>query len=561
MMLLPWLSYHKPDRARHRRARKDAAATIEGSIASIGKNLTSSRCRQLLVRMAPRSPGSRFKRKRRARAQRAGNRGDGHSAPNWESPSARSRNERPEHSDYTFAGGSPSLHCVGYAEMAQGHFEPSFLWLERAIALDPNFAMAYGTSRCRFPKRRRHRGASANTIDKAFALIDRVSAYERYWIATHYYSFNGELDKAIDAYRLAMPGLSPLVDLFRNNLSESLISPRAVRRGAEGGSGSRSARAACGISSHRRLLDAYICLDRLGQAKEVAQKGSASAGNRRSQESASASSKWPTSRGGGDCTSSRETQWYVAKPEEYLSFGLQAAYRFRPGPCVVSRASCTSEPAQIALRPRALGMSRPKTLGRGRGMRAQTRCRAPPRTVRRLGRPALALAMCGDAAQAEPFSPRRHRMLFPKRYHLEWAVQLPGQPAPRSVSRAISRQKPWNCRPSASPYERAYPEAAYLRGLAYLRLKKGAEAATEFRKIVDHKGANWGSTWQHPNWGLYYSISTWGRRGPRFAGDTQKAKKAFQDFFALWKDADSDIPILKQAKAEYAKLRSSLIPR
>jgi hypothetical protein len=49
---------------------------------------------------------------------------------------------------------------------------------------------------------------------------------------------------------------------------------------------------------------------------------------------------------------------------------------------------------------------------------------------------------------------------------------------------------------SASPYEQAYPEAVYLRGLAYLRLRKGAEAATEFQKIVDHKGASWGSTWQ-----------------------------------------------------------------
>jgi hypothetical protein len=51
---------------------------------------------------------------------------------------------------------------------------------------------------------------------------------------------------------------------------------------------------------------------------------------------------------------------------------------------------------------------------------------------------------------------------------------------------------------SASPYERAYPEAVYLRGLAYLGLREGAEAAAEFEKILDHKGANWGSAWQHP---------------------------------------------------------------
>jgi hypothetical protein len=109
---------------------------------------------------------------------------------------------------------------------------------------------------------------------------------------------------------------------------------------------------------------------------------------------------------------------------------------------------------------------------------------------------------------------------------------------------------------SASPYERAYPEAVYLRGLAYLRLRKGAEAAAEFQKILDHKGASWGSTWRFPNWGLYYSISYVGlARASELAGDTVKARKAFQDFFALWQHADQDIPILKQAKVEYAKLR------
>jgi hypothetical protein len=108
---------------------------------------------------------------------------------------------------------------------------------------------------------------------------------------------------------------------------------------------------------------------------------------------------------------------------------------------------------------------------------------------------------------------------------------------------------------SASPYERAYPETVYLRGLAYLRLRKGVEAATEFQKILDHKGASWGSTWLYPNWGLYYSISYGLARGVALAGDTAKARKAFHEFFALWKDADPDIPIFQQAKAEYAKLQ------
>jgi hypothetical protein len=94
-----------------------------------------------------------------------------------------------------------------------------------------------------------------------------------------------------------------------------------------------------------------------------------------------------------------------------------------------------------------------------------------------------------------------------------------------------------------------------VRGLAYLGLHKGADAAAEFRKIVDHKGANWGATWVHAWWGQFYSLSYLGiARGSALAGDRVNARKAFQDFFELWKDADPDIPILRQAKAEYARL-------
>jgi hypothetical protein len=109
---------------------------------------------------------------------------------------------------------------------------------------------------------------------------------------------------------------------------------------------------------------------------------------------------------------------------------------------------------------------------------------------------------------------------------------------------------------STSPYERAQLEAVYLSGLAYLRLNKGGEAAAEFRKILDHKGANWASAWRYPYWAQFYSLSYLGlARGSALAGDRAKAKKAFQDFFELWKDADADLPTLQQANAEYAGLR------
>ena len=100
---------------------------------------------------------------------------------------------------------------------------------------------------------------------------------------------------------------------------------------------------------------------------------------------------------------------------------------------------------------------------------------------------------------------------------------------------------------SAAQYERPYPYAPYLRGLAYLRARQGAEAAAEFQKILDHKGANWGP---------YYPLSYVGlARATALAGDSGRARRAYQGFLALWKDADPDLPILKEARQEYVTLK------
>ncbi len=88
----------------------------------------------------------------------------------------------------------------------------------------------------------------------------------------------------------------------------------------------------------------------------------------------------------------------------------------------------------------------------------------------------------------------------------------------------------------------------YLRGQAYLNLKKGNEAAAEFQMILDHRG--WAAL------SYYYPLACVGlARAAVLQGDTVKARKAYQDFFAQWKDADPDIPILIEAKKEYEKLR------
>jgi tetratricopeptide (TPR) repeat protein len=91
----------------------------------------------------------------------------------------------------------------------------------------------------------------------------------------------------------------------------------------------------------------------------------------------------------------------------------------------------------------------------------------------------------------------------------------------------------------------AYP--AYVRGVAFLQAHNAAAAAAEFQKMLDHRGIVQNfvtGALAHLQIGRAYAM----------AGDSAKAKAAYQEFFKIWKDADSDVPILKEAKAEYAKL-------
>ncbi len=110
----------------------------------------------------------------------------------------------------------------------------------------------------------------------------------------------------------------------------------------------------------------------------------------------------------------------------------------------------------------------------------------------------------------------------------------------------------------ALPYELGQPDPAvglggllypaYIRGQAYLQMGEGAKAGAEFQKLVDQ----WGVVQNSPLGALAHLGVA---RARALSGDNAAAKTAYQDFLTLWKDADPDIPILKQAKAEYAKLR------
>jgi predicted Zn-dependent protease len=97
------------------------------------------------------------------------------------------------------------------------------------------------------------------------------------------------------------------------------------------------------------------------------------------------------------------------------------------------------------------------------------------------------------------------------------------------------------------PFERSHYEVSYVRGLAYLQMRSGNEAVAEFQKITDHRGTQSVS--------ILYPLSMLGTaRAYVLAGDVPKARTAYQNLLAWWKDADPEIPVLIQAKEEYAKL-------
>jgi tetratricopeptide (TPR) repeat protein len=430
----------------------------------------------------------------------------------------------------------------GSSEMGQGHFLDAIPLFERATAIDANFAMAYHMIGTAFD----NAGDNARSREywkRAFSFIDRVSEYERAPITAGYYEATGEVDKVIDVYRLGIRNY-PQYWAFHNNLSVAYIELGQYEEGLK--EGLEAARLQPNSEPpYRRLLDAYICLDRLPDAKQIAEKVRARKldGTRIHQRFLEIAYVEDN-----QAAIAREIQWFAGKKEEYLSYGLQAANRNVHGQRRESQ-KLYQRAAETALREKLRDAASEFDEADARADALAGNCQ----TVRRLGRPALALAMCGDAAQAEKLAQKTSK-LFPNA--TIWnAVQLP------EIRAAIALKRDQPARSvellsSASPYERAYLEAVYLRGLAYLHLRKGAEAAAEFWKIVDHKGANWASAWRYPYWAQFYSLSYLGlARGFVLAGDTAKAKKAFQDFFELWKDADPEIPILQQAKAESVALR------
>jgi DNA-binding winged helix-turn-helix (wHTH) protein/tetratricopeptide (TPR) repeat protein len=169
---------------------------------------------------------------------------------------------------------------------------------------------------------------------------------------------------------------------------------------------------------------------------------------------------------------------------------------------------------------------------------------------------AFALALAGDAGGAQTLTDDIERR-FPE----DTSAKFYYVPSLRGLL-ALNRHdgaRAVEALQIASPYDLGMPQSCffgffgamypvYVRGEAYLALHQGAQAVTEFQKIVDHRGiviSDPIGALAHLELGRAYVM----------AGDEAKGKAAYKDFLELWKDGDSNLPVLKQAKLEYAQLR------
>jgi eukaryotic-like serine/threonine-protein kinase len=427
-------------------------------------------------------------------------------------------------------------------------------FMKRAIELDPNFAMAYVGLAVEYANLGRASLAAENA-KRAYDLRDHVSERERYRISAFYFQYvTGEVEKATEAYELWAKSY-PRDQVPHGNLGfiysalgqfDKAITETEVQQRLEPS-----------IVGYGNLAGTYIAVNRLPEARQTL----AEAQQKKFDGFVIRGDLYSLAFLAGDVAGmDREVAWAAGRPgeEDQLLSGhadTQAYYgRLEQARDLARRAADSAVRSDAketgaqwiafqALREAEIGNVTPARQGITRALAL-----APGRDVKVIS--ALTLARTGETSQSktildglqksEPSNTYLKVYWFPV---IEASLAL-AQQAPDRALIALEPSLPYELG-APPPGIAMYP--AYLRGLAYLAQKDGPAAAAEFQKFLDHPGVIQNfllGSLAHLQLGRAYAIS----------GDTTKAKTAYQDFLTLWKDADPGIPILIEAKAEYAKL-------
>jgi serine/threonine protein kinase/Tfp pilus assembly protein PilF len=456
---------------------------------------------------------------------------------------------------------TPSLEALKSYSMGRNTLRergdaPSVPFFKRAIELDSNFPLAYAALSISYGNL--HQPSLAlEYANKAYQLRDRVTERERLRIASDYYASTGELDKEAQTYELWIASYprdsTPHLDLGTNYAFMGQYD-KAVARYKE--ALELEPGAAVGYNN---LSGVYQSLGRLDEAKAIIDQ----AFDRKLDGGALRGSLYTLAFFRGDnAQMEQQVAWAAGKPgdedpmlaahsDTQAYYGRMARARDFTRRAVGSGLRADSKETaafwqiEAALREAEIG----NVSAAKQGIPAALSISAG-RDVKVVA--ALALARVGDTAQATRAAADLERTYLANTLlKLYWlptihaAIELKkNNPSQALVD--LEAAAPYEQGQSGININNLYP--AYIRGEAYLDAHNGAAAAVEYQKLIDHPGimGNYVTgALAHLQLGRAYVMQ----------GNAAKAKAAYQDFLTLWKDADPDLPVLKEAKSEFAKLQ------
>jgi eukaryotic-like serine/threonine-protein kinase len=423
---------------------------------------------------------------------------------------------------------------------------------QHAIELDPDFALAYGQLGTIYDNLGESQ-RSEEYVSKAFGLRERVSERERFYISDHYYRLvSGELDKDIEVlnvwlqtYPHASDPLNNLAVAYNQLLGQF---DKAIELSNENLRVNPPS-----YFAYARLAEAYLAQNRYDEAKAVLDRAVAQPVSMYVHALLYDFGFVQRDSAGMQ----REFQWAAEKPGRHLMLTHTASAAVSDGHLGKARdlfVQAFDSALSEKLKETAATIAASESLieaelgNSDRARRRATASVALASARTNLRTAAVAFALSGDFAHAQTMIGDL-RMRFPEDTLLG-SIYLPCAMAVIQSSRSDPAEAIQTLQ-AAGRYEFGTQFSflpIYVRGLIYLRAKRGNDAATEFQKIITHRGIS--------PVALEYVLSHFGlARAYAMEGDFGKAHTAYQDFLTLWKDADPDIPVLKEAKAEYAKLQ------
>jgi tetratricopeptide (TPR) repeat protein len=441
---------------------------------------------------------------------------------------------------------------------------------QRAIELDPNFATAYSAVGDDYFDLGEE-GRASEYYTKAFQLREHASEREKLAITDAYYStVTGELDKAaqtlqeeIESYPREFGGYHRLGEIyaFQGQYEKAAeVARQAVRLAPDQS------------PPYANLANWTLALQHFDETLQIIHEAQA----RKLDSDALHNALYALAFLGADSAGMAEQQqWFVGKPD-YENEGLALASDTEVyGGHVRKAQELTKRAVDAAVRTDnkengAVCQANAAVQQAAYGNPAEARQSATealklaPTSQSVESEAALAFAMAGDTVRAESMAQD-----LGKRFPLHTQMQSLWLPAIQAQL-ALDKKNPaaaLTALQAASPLELAqisfvvnisclYP--TYVRGVAYLAAGQGSAAAAEFQKIIDHGGIVWNCwTGALARLGVSRANALQSRTSQGADADAARVRAlaAYKDFLTLWKDAYADIPILKQAKAEYAKLQ------